>query len=180
MKNYYVSCGDVTAIYMNFKGQVVKTFIDTKNLSKADAFSGTWVGTQYKKNGAIYATGISAVNTVKTYWKLHRLISLPKPEENVDHRDHDGLNNLESNLRNCTPHENSQNTPPNPKNTSGFRGVSYRKDRKKWRAYVTVNRKQKSLGHYDTAEEANEVATRYREELLPFSVTTSSKRRGKL
>ena len=40
-----------------------------------------------------------------------------------------------------------------------------------------VNRKQKSLGHYDTAEEANEVATKYREELLPFSVTTSSRRR---
>lgn len=41
-----MTCGDVTAIYMNFKGQVVKTFIDTKNLSKADAFSGTWVGTE--------------------------------------------------------------------------------------------------------------------------------------
>lgn len=38
-------------------------------------------------------------------------------------------------------------------NTSGYRGVSFRKDNKIWRAYITVNRKRIYLGNYVTMKE---------------------------
>lgn len=39
-------------------------------------------------------------------------------------------------------------------NTSGYRGVSYRKDRKKWEAEIRNNNKHKHLGLFNTAIEA--------------------------
>lgn len=41
-------------------------------------------------------------------------------------------------------------------NTSGFKGVSYAKDRKKYRAYITIKKKQIKLGDFNTLEEAVE------------------------
>ena len=42
----------------------------------------------------------------------------------------------------------------NKRNTSGHVGVSFRKDRNKWRAYYSINGKYKTLGIYETYEEA--------------------------
>lgn len=42
----------------------------------------------------------------------------------------------------------------NRNNTSGIKGVSYRKDRGKWRAYIKIKRKNIFLGNFDTKEEA--------------------------
>ena len=39
-------------------------------------------------------------------------------------------------------------------NTSGFKGVSFRKDRGKYRAYISINNRIKHLGYYDTPEDA--------------------------
>lgn len=36
-------------------------------------------------------------------------------------------------------------------NTSGYRGVSYNKKLKKWESYITLNRKKKNLGLFDTS-----------------------------
>ena len=40
-------------------------------------------------------------------------------------------------------------------NTSGYKGVSFDKSNKKWRAQITKNSKQKYLGLFDTPEEAH-------------------------
>ncbi|HJB28112.1 MAG TPA: AP2 domain-containing protein [Candidatus Blautia faecavium] len=42
----------------------------------------------------------------------------------------------------------------NNNNTSGVRGVSYRKNRGKWRAYIKIKRKNIHLGNFDTKEDA--------------------------
>jgi len=39
-------------------------------------------------------------------------------------------------------------------NTSGYRGVSFSKDRKKWEAGIRINNKQKHLGRFESAIEA--------------------------
>lgn len=44
----------------------------------------------------------------------------------------------------------------NSNNTSGFRGVSYRKDRGKYRAYIKFQRKNIFLGNFDRIEDAIE------------------------
>ena len=42
----------------------------------------------------------------------------------------------------------------NSNNTSGYRGVSYRKDRNKYRAYIKFQGKDIFLGHYDNIDDA--------------------------
>lgn len=39
-------------------------------------------------------------------------------------------------------------------NSSGYTGVSYMKDKKKWRAYIGIKGKHKHIGLFDTKEEA--------------------------
>lgn len=51
-------------------------------------------------------------------------------------------------------------------NTSGYRGVSWHKGRKKWRAYVKHNGKTMHLGLFDTAREAGDIAKAKRNELF--------------
>lgn len=45
-----------------------------------------------------------------------------------------------------------QRTPKT--NRSGYKGINYRKDRKKWRAFIGVDGKQKHLGSFDKKEDA--------------------------
>tara|TARA_R110001606_G_C14914496_1_gene595797 strand:- start:36 stop:518 length:483 start_codon:yes stop_codon:yes gene_type:complete len=65
----------------------------------------------------------------------------------VDHIDNNPLNNNLSNLQIITHIENTQ------KDKKSL-GVSYHKSSNKWRAYKSVNKKQISLGYYNTKEEA--------------------------
>lgn len=79
-----------------------------------------------------------------------------KPDENyVDHINQDKSDNRITNLRFVTPSVSATNMPLRSDNTSGAKGVSKTKAGK-YRAYITVNHKQKSLGQYDTLEEAAE------------------------
>lgn len=73
----------------------------------------------------------------------------------VDHIDHNGLNNVTSNLRLATKSEQNHNQKlGRSNNTSGFKGVSLKKDSRKWRSYIFYCRKQIHIGSYDTPEEA--------------------------
>jgi hypothetical protein len=76
------------------------------------------------------------------------------PKQTVDHINGVRDDNRWQNLREATWAEQCQNTKRLVSNTSGFVGVSFHKASKKWRAYISVNRKQHSLGSYKTADEA--------------------------
>lgn len=41
-------------------------------------------------------------------------------------------------------------------NTSGYKGVTWSKQKRKWRAYINIAGKQKHLGFYDDIEEAHQ------------------------
>ncbi len=98
--------------------------------------------------------------------KLHHLI-MGKPPEGmvIDHINRDPKDNRKANLRIVTLHQNAQNISKQKNNTSGFRGVWYRKDLKKWQADIKVNYKKLYLGIYKSKEEAalayNEAAIKY-------------------
>ena len=72
-----------------------------------------------------------------------------------DHIDRNEMNNRRSNLRPCTRQENIRNKSIQSNNTSGIIGISWREDRNKYRAYITVEkRKQIFLGYFHNKEDA--------------------------
>lgn len=76
--------------------------------------------------------------------------------DEVDHRDHDGLNNRRSNLRPLTGKKTrclqNANTRGHKDSTTGFKGV--RRNRDRFEARITLNGRRRSLGHFDRAEDA--------------------------
>lgn len=90
--------------------------------------------------------------------RIHQLIMPAKDGYLVDHINGDKLDNRRSNLRYATVAQNQYNRKVGQKNNkSGYKGVWYREDQKKYRALIRFNNKLKHLGQYKTAEEAAEV-----------------------
>jgi hypothetical protein len=85
----------------------------------------------------------------------------------VDHRDRNTLNNQRHNLRGANDVQSGQNRGLRKDSGTGFKGVTTeRRYRiKKYRAYITVNRKKISLGYFreihDAARAYNAAAKRY-------------------
>lgn len=84
---------------------------------------------------------------------LHRAI-MGFPDKSVDHVNQVKSDNRRVNLRLATTSQNRANITVRGDNTSGFKGVSWHKITKKWRADITVNKKQSYIGSYKTKEEA--------------------------
>ncbi len=97
---------------------------------------------------------------VRTQWmppkkiRMHREVMKTPDEMITDHINGDKLDNRKSNLRICNDSQNAANGRIRNTNTSGYKGVSWHKQNKKWRAYIVISGKQKSLGLYDTPREA--------------------------
>lgn len=90
---------------------------------------------------------------------IHRLIWLYMTgdmPEMVDHIDHNKLNNIWNNLREVCNTTNAMNCSVSKNSVTRANGVSFMKSRSKYRAYITVDRKQISLGLFKTLEEAIE------------------------
>lgn len=100
---------------------------------------------------------------------MHREILQCSSAHQIDHINHDKLDNRKSNLRVTTPAENSANTPGR-KGTSKYRGVSWSTKENKWLAFVQVNRKQYRVGGFADEKEAAEAAQNFRKANLPGSL----------
>lgn len=66
----------------------------------------------------------------------------------VDHKEHDTLDNRKSELRTCTPSQNNCNRRTRSDNNSGMKGVSWAPKNKKWRVRVWLRGKVTNLGLY--------------------------------
>ena len=91
---------------------------------------------------------------------MHRMILERmgfKDFENSDHVNQHRCDNSRSNLRPATRGQNRRNKSKQSTNTSGYTGVCWYKQQKKWRARVSVNGKSKHLGYFDDIEEAVQV-----------------------
>ena len=86
--------------------------------------------------------------------KMHRLVTNAKKGEEIDHINHDKLDNRKENLRKVTHSENCQNRPLNKRNKSGYKGVHWFKNEKKWSARLGVNGKRIFLGYFDNKKDA--------------------------
>lgn len=84
--------------------------------------------------------------------RMHQLLFGGATE--IDHRDGDGLNNCRSNLRPCSGSQNMANQGLRANNTSGFKGVSWRPDARKWAVRIRRSGKYLSIGLFESREEA--------------------------
>lgn len=84
------------------------------------------------------------------------------PDGDIDHINHDPLDNRLLNLR-CVPHAiNQRNLSLSKANNSGSTGVGWCKRSGKWRSRVMINRKDHHLGVFDSVDEAAAAATAFR------------------
>lgn len=109
-----------------------------------------------------YGYPVTKINQKTT--RLTRLIMHTTNDLYVDHIDGNPCNNHRNNLRIATKKDNQHNMGLSSHNSSGYKGVSFRKDRNKYRAYITLDNSYKHLGYFDKAEDAAEAydtAARY-------------------
>lgn len=76
------------------------------------------------------------------------------PEHGIDHEDQCPNHNWISNLRPETQVCNLRNTGNRKNNSSGVKGIYWRKDRNKWHVQITVNGKLKFIGYHSDFTEA--------------------------
>jgi hypothetical protein len=88
------------------------------------------------------------------YILMHRVLLNAPAGLLVDHRDGNGLNNRKANLRLCTHQENIYNQRPRLGATSRFRGVCWRKTRRRYEARIQKDGKRYSLGSFADEIEA--------------------------
>ena len=86
---------------------------------------------------------------------MHRLINNTPKGLETDHINRNRIDNRRENLRTVTKSQNATFLRSIGKNnTSGRIGVYWRKERKKWRVQISINKKYIYLGHFNDIKEA--------------------------
>ena len=75
------------------------------------------------------------------------------------------MDNRIENLREATAQENARNSKLHSNNTTGFKGVHFFKQTKRYQAYVGHNGKNIHVGFFPTAEEAYAARSKLAEKL---------------
>ena len=118
--------------------------------------------------GHIESTGYKRLMINAKSYLVHRIVFLMHKgylPKTIDHINGDRLDNRVENLRAVTANQNQHNRKINSNSTSGFKGVSWCKTHKHWRAAIKLEGKKINLGRFKTPEEADAVVRKAREEL---------------
>ena len=101
--------------------------------------------------------GYVSIGIDKSKFRAHRLAFIYMtgdcPDE-IDHINGDRADNRWDNLRAVTRSQNNMNATRRGDNSSGQRGVSWVGRVNRWRAFITIEGKQKHLGYFIHFDEA--------------------------
>lgn len=104
------------------------------------------------------SNGYYDISIFKTRYRSHRLAWLYMtggwPKNEIDHKDLNRSNNSWANLREATRGQNAANCPLRSDNTSGVKGVSWDKKRKKWVVIFGLKNRSINLGRFQNIEDA--------------------------
>jgi hypothetical protein len=175
MKNEYEVMGDIVVIYLNKrKSGRIAAIIDLEDFDKVNSHTGTWSPRLDPQSDVHYVEAHVNLSGKKTSMKLHRLILDVPQNKQVDHINHNPLDNRKSNLRIVEHFENSQNRRLRKDNKTGIRGVYWDNHHRKWKAKVTVKQKCVYQGYFDdiklAEQAANENRMKYMEYLRDINV----------
>lgn len=125
------------------QGQV--TYVDDVD---SDLVNQSWQATYNPHTQSYYARDRNSVRLHRTI--LSRILGVElKPNQLVDHIDHNTLNNCRDNLRLADNSKNQWNSNTNRNSKSGFKGVTWHKGQGRWRARISVNSVAYELGYFD-------------------------------
>jgi hypothetical protein len=85
---------------------------------------------------------------------MHRRILNAQRGQQVDHINHNGLDNRKENLRFCTNAQNQMNQKKHRNCGSKFRGIYWHKGDRAWRTHIKIEGKQRTIGHFKSELEA--------------------------
>lgn len=109
--------------------------------------------------GSISRRGYTKITIGTKRFFAHRLAWLVThgawPQQQVDHINGIKTDNRLCNLRLASNAENTINRKKQANNKSGYKGVHFNKKHGKYHAQITICKKCKHLGSFDTAEEAS-------------------------
>ncbi|BAK97385.1 hypothetical protein OBV_43200 [Oscillibacter valericigenes Sjm18-20] len=180
MRNRTTIIGAVTEIELASPkyGNRVCT-IDTADLPVVGKIRGSWVASYCPGTQSFYCqTQIKDKTLYGTKCLgIHRLI-MGLPDTEIDHINHDTLDNRKANLRLADRSENMQNKMRALSTSrTGVLGVYWEPDRQKYRAELTVFKKKIRIGRFDSLHDASEAVIRARAELFPFSQEALSRKK---
>lgn len=122
--------------------------------------------------GCLDRYGYVVIRLDTTLYKAHRLAWLycygVWPAKNLDHINQTPGDNRIANLREADQHENNQNRRLQRNSTSGATGVSLHKASQRWHARIHTREGCRSLGYYDTKEQAIKARTDAERAHYPF------------
>lgn len=133
-------------------------------------FLNQWKWKAQRNDKGWYAVRQEKVNGKYKTLLMHKEIANPPDGFQVDHKDLDGLNNVDENLRICTQTQNTRNRNKFANNQSGYKGVW--RDGDKYRAAIRVDNKPIHLGMFiDPVDAAHAYDAKARELFGEFART---------
>lgn len=177
VKNNYETRGDVTAIIINSpKYGRKEALISTCKLERAKEFVNSWRLCFSVTGKTFYVVGHMVQSEGKRQeMRLHRWLTNAPDGLEVDHFNHDGLNNIDENLRVVTSADNKQNKKgPHKNSKSGIRGVYWIERDKKYVAKINIDGRRVHLGYFNNISEAERVAVEARKKYMKFSQEASA------
>ena len=111
--------------------------------------------------GSINSYGYRTIRIDGKQYMAHRLAWMYMngdfPYCQIDHIDHNRENNRIANLRDVSRSSNLENQiKPKSNNSTGYLGVSFYKERKKFAAQIQIKGKKKLIGYFENAQDAHD------------------------
>jgi len=166
---FSVSDGVVTFTITDRKGQIFTCLVDEADWEKVKSLN--WHISKHKAKGRtlFYVSHSYKLSGKNKSLKLHRFLLNPERFKLVDHKNGNGLDNRRENLRESSKAQNAFNQIKISGTSSSFKGVFWRKDLKKFEAYIKTSQTGKPVRKYlglfvnevDAARAYNEAALTY-------------------
>jgi hypothetical protein len=156
MKNEYEIRGEHVAIFIKRHNYVHETLVDYDDFKKLQEIDCTWL--LIKTGTHSYVFRCTNKKGKKKNIPLHRFIMGCVDTGRaiqVDHINHNTLDNRKTNLRVCSEKDNLKNKKTTKGiSSSDYKGVSLDKNSGKWRVRIGIDKKVVNIGWYDNEKEA--------------------------